>query len=674
MKFFVFAFVLILWVSANSQTNYFNNSYHLGEPIANETAMSFIETNTGYLIGAYSYTYTQVFPYNTSKIQLYEVDKQGIILWSKEFAGDSTLISPSSSRIFRVNDSTYEWFITSCDSVNLINRPVLIRFDNHGNILFSKVLYNPYISSSISYFPRQAISTSDGGYLLVCGSNGSVGTKLFKLNAMLEMEWDKDADSVPGYTVINNLYQLEDSSYMLGCYYFDGVNTRNGQVIHLFKNGETDRITQIGGTQDAECCFVIAIDDSNTMAINVFSTKPYYGKYQVNKIDSHGQLIWSKIIGDEKFDLRVTGLMRLPDSTFMISGYYGGPDRCLLFRINQYGDSLLYRELKYPDPSVDMKWIWDGQLTSDNGILFCGEITIPDPQYYYPQWSWLIKTDWYGCETVGCDSTDLYIFSSTPSRSICRGENNWFSVEGYGSGIKYQWQEKVDSEWKNLQNGFEYLGTVSDTLLVNNTDSFTNDKTYRCKVSNDFWQLYTPDIFLYYFEPPDISLQPVSVSVAPSDSVVFGIAASGIEEPSYQWYFMGNELDGAISDKMIIKQAVFSDTGFYQCKVWNSCGEKWSDTVWLKFQNIGIPETIYNQGIAVYPNPVSDYLSCIFQEKKSILLKYEIYNSCGDLILQKEENVENGVAGMNMKLLPSGVLILKIITWSGIYSFKIIKM
>jgi hypothetical protein len=675
MKFFVPVLIvsLLLSVSAVSQPSYFNRSYHLGEPFANERAISFIETSNGYLIGGYSDTYIQTYPWALEKIQLYEVDKQGNMLWSKEFSGDSVILSPSSGRIFRVNDSTYEWFIIRCDTLNYISRPAILRFDGHGNILSLKILYNPYFSSLISYFPRQAISTNYGGYLLVCGSNGAVITTLFKFDSLLAMEWKRDVDSAPAYTVINNLFQVDDSSFMLGSIRFDGYNGRSSQLMHLFKNGSTDWITPINAYDDG-LCYVIETDDSNLLAVSVFPTQPGYGRYQINKIGKNGQNFWQKVIGNEKFDLRVTGLMRLPDSTILFSGYHGGPDQNLLFRINQNGDSLLCRELKYPDPAVDRCWIADGELTSDKGILFCGEITTPDPQHYNPQHAWLLKTDWYGCETLGCDSTDLYVFSSSPSRSICKGEPTWFAAEGSGSGIRYRWQEKQETEWINLEDGNEYAGALSDTLQIQDSGNFSGDKTYRCQVYNEKWRLYTPEVFLYYSEPPVITSQAVSVFVAPGDSARFAVSANGTETLSYQWYFMGNEMMGAVNNALNINSILLSDTGFYQCKVWNKCGEAFSDTVWLKLQDNGITGIDFRQGITVYPNPVADQLSCVFREGKPFEVKFELYNSFGELILTKVEIPENGISVIDMKPVPAGVYILKIAGRYRQTNIKIVKL
>jgi hypothetical protein len=207
-----------------------------------------------------------------------------------------------------------------------------------------------------------------------------------------------------------------------------------------------------------------------------------------------------------------------------------------------------------------------------------------------------------------------------------------------------------------------------------NTQSFTENKIYRCLVYNDYWQLFTPEIVLNYFESPLILKQPASVYINQEDYVIFGIDASGIETPAYQWYFMGNEMTGATTNNYIISQVSLSDSGFYQCKVWNNCGEVLSDTAWLKIKPNGVLEITCNQGITAFPNPVTDQMTLVFSEIKEAQAEYFLYSVSNKLVMHFESEITNGESVLKFGVLPKGIYILKGIVDSKSFIVKIVAL
>ncbi len=71
----------------------------------------------------------------------------------------------------------------------------------------------------------------------------------------------------------------------------------------------------------------------------------------------------------------------------------------------------------------------------------------------------------------------------------------------------------------------------------------------------------------------------------------------------------------------------------------------------------GIQETENMQDIAVYPNPVNDYITVNIDELNSNNQDLQIYDITGKLVLK--QNIDNGTMKIDIKHLKSGVYIIK---------------
>lgn len=80
---------------------------------------------------------------------------------------------------------------------------------------------------------------------------------------------------------------------------------------------------------------------------------------------------------------------------------------------------------------------------------------------------------------------------------------------------------------------------------------------------------------------PVISVQPQSQTVTAGASVQFSVTASGIPEPTYQWYFKGSAYAGATSNTLSLSNTSANDAGDYTVVVTNSLGSVTSDKATL---------------------------------------------------------------------------------------------
>ena len=53
------------------------------------------------------------------------------------------------------------------------------------------------------------------------------------------------------------------------------------------------------------------------------------------------------------------------------------------------------------------------------------------------------------------------------------------------SGVDYQWQESIDSEWINLSEGYYYTGVLTHELSILSAPMAFNNHLYRCLLSNE---------------------------------------------------------------------------------------------------------------------------------------------------------------------------------------------
>jgi ribosomal protein S6 len=102
-------FIVTLCFNLNAQSFVFNKIYHFGPEADHEKAQSIIETEKGFIIAGDVDSY--IIPYTGNKLLLYEIDKEGNLIWSRQFYNADYDRFSSGCNLFRVNDSLYDWFV-----------------------------------------------------------------------------------------------------------------------------------------------------------------------------------------------------------------------------------------------------------------------------------------------------------------------------------------------------------------------------------------------------------------------------------------------------------------------------------------------------------------------------------------------------------------------------------
>lgn len=644
----------------------FNNTYFLDTTnIRQLHAMA--ETENGYISIGRQYVQGN----NDYKFCIMEIDRAGQILWNRSYESDSLLIFPSHCRLYRTNDTTYEWFCYAQDTTDMgiMTYPAVMRFNDSGYINYLKILYPP---DTCSYHqPYISLRTSDGGYLLAL-SNTVRPDMIMKINKDYELEWSKYLNLQNAPSFIESMEELSDGSYIISIWQVEET-----RVVMLSNTGALKWWKKTGGLLNDDECYAIEGYDSSILMVNIFTTEDFYSwnepvkmKFEATLFDFNGEVIWNKLFNEIYYRVRLGKLLRDYDSTFVFYGNESS-ENSFMFRINSNGDSLVSRKFDViPDDYNNSSYIMDGLLSNVGATIYCGDGSFGVNNIYYAQQPWIVKLDWYGCFEAGCDSTAVYVSEiNTSADTICLGTACSVSVLASGPQLVFQWQSFDSDSWSNLDSNQYFTGVHDDTLYINENYPDTNLKL-RCIVTNSWWQKVSHEINIHYKVSPTILENISSVVANVSDDIQFSINANGNEPLYYEWFFDESPIEGD-SNVLLIRNVSSFNTGFYFCRIYNSCGEVYSDTVRLDI--LSIPHLEDDTKFLVYPNPNNGNFNLHFPSSvKSEDAEAFIYDNLG-LVGYQHIKISEKVKLKEQELTP-GRYFIRIITRNQVYEANVIVL
>ena len=88
--------------------------------------------------------------------------------------------------------------------------------------------------------------------------------------------------------------------------------------------------------------------------------------------------------------------------------------------------------------------------------------------------------------TVTLTLSNTPVINSQPaSKTICAGNSVSFALTASGSGLSYQWQERIGSGlFNNISDNASFSGTTTNTLTVNNVTTTMSSNSYQCVVTS----------------------------------------------------------------------------------------------------------------------------------------------------------------------------------------------
>ena len=155
-----------------------------------------------------------------------------------------------------------------------------------------------------------------------------------------------------------------------------------------------------------------------------------------------------------------------------------------------------------------------------------------------------------------------------PSRFALDRSGNIFVT---GRDEQWVWKLATDGTMTLIGGLFYVLGNsdgVGDEARFNNPSGIAVDAAGNVYVSCG--ASYTHNIRKGQpAGPPVITQQPQSQTVVAGGNVQFSVTATGIPDPTYQWYFNGTAFNGATSSTLTISNVRASDAGAYTVVVSN---------------------------------------------------------------------------------------------------------
>ncbi len=181
---------------------------------------------------------------------------------------------------------------------------------------------------------------------------------------------------------------------------------------------------------------------------------------------------------------------------------------------------------------------------------------------YVMQSSWQTNANsgFSGWSAFAGDAPDVSIATQPTSKTVTPGANATFSV-GAANALTYQWRF----------NGASISGATASSYTVVSAQTL-DDGSYSVVVGNRAGSLTSANATLTVGAPPTITTQPQSVNVNQTgSSATFSVTANGTTL-SYQWYFEGAAISGAMTSSYTDSSVQTVDIGNYACVVSNPFG------------------------------------------------------------------------------------------------------
>jgi hypothetical protein len=243
-----------------------------------------------------------------------KLDSSGNVQWTKTIGGSS---GDYANSIIQSSDGGYV-VVGQTNSFGAGNIYV-VKLDSSGNVLWSKT-----ISGSYHDFARSIIQSSDGGYVVVGRTlrAGRYDMYIVKLDSSGDVLWTKTIggdDHDEAYSII----QSSDGGYVVAGYtYSFGAGGRDFYVVKLDLSGNVLWTKTIGGDGTGKAYSIIQSSDGGyVVAGYTRSFGAGYVDIYVVKLDSSGNVVWTKTIIGRSSDDLPWSIIQGSDGGYVVAGH-----------------------------------------------------------------------------------------------------------------------------------------------------------------------------------------------------------------------------------------------------------------------------------------------------------------------------------------------------------------
>jgi len=357
---------------------------------------------------------TESFGGTPFDIYIIKTNANGTVLWSKVYRGNAsdyaTYIQETADHGFLVSGGTTSYGAGSDDAF-------LLKTDSVGGVQWSKV----YGGAMEDIFFSTA-QTFDGGYIAAGHTfsfgAGSVDALVVRTDASGDTLWTRIIGGT-GWDQASSIIQTSDSNFVL-CGRTGSFTTGYLKIFlaKLDASGDTLWTLQYGGNGQEESQSVKETLDGDYIVVgstNSFSSTNYNA--YLNRFNTNGNLLWSKIYGGPKVDAFYE-IVNMADSGFAFTGFtesfgigHRGSDSAnvMLIRTDANGDTLWTRT--YGGTKMDE--VFGLVKTDDEGLVILAYSSSFGTDSLD---AYLIKTDASG--NSNCNETPCAPFVFAPATIV----------------------------------------------------------------------------------------------------------------------------------------------------------------------------------------------------------------------------------------------------------------
>jgi uncharacterized delta-60 repeat protein len=278
----------------------------------NDFANSIIQSSDGgYVVAGYTNSFGGSYDFYVVKLY-----SSGSVAWTKTIGGSgddqANSVVQSSDGGYIVAGYTTSFGASGADMY-------VVKLGSGGNVQWTKT-----IGGSDDDFANSVIQSSDGGYVIAgyTQSFGAGGPDMYvvKLDSNGNVVWTKTIGGSNG-DVANSIVQSSDGGYVVaGETLSFGASGRDIYVVKLDSSGNIVWTKTIGGTNDDVANSIIQSSDGGYVIAGYTQSFGAGGwDIYVVKLDSSGNVIWSKTIGGGDADVAYS-IIQSSDGGYIVIG------------------------------------------------------------------------------------------------------------------------------------------------------------------------------------------------------------------------------------------------------------------------------------------------------------------------------------------------------------------
>jgi hypothetical protein len=415
--------IILLLIATFSICNLYSQINYFNKYINTQTVAKYIyPENNGYVCASWKC--------DSNFVLLSKLDSLGNQFFSKNFKEDSSMFNlggfikcKTGGYFLAANIVRYYYGNTNSIYDYLTCKQLLIRLDNNFDTIWTKLIYNDTIVSTIS----NCFETSNKEFVL-CGEKNVANYKnnvsFIKVDSLGNKLWDKVYD-LWGYMGDNydnalNISETPDKGFLFGCsttsspcvsgFYTSG----DGIVVKTDSMGIVQWIKNLGGNEMDSYATTVVCNDSNYLLATVYSyatlvpNEWWSGKLRLMKVTPQGIVLWDKQYEPETVELDVRKVIELANGDYVVGGTkthhtseYKSYNDSYLFKLNSKGERIWYREFALSTDTIQLTFnnLYNLEQTPDGGFVCCGEYFV---NTVVQRSTWVFKTDSLGCLQPGC--------------------------------------------------------------------------------------------------------------------------------------------------------------------------------------------------------------------------------------------------------------------------------